>query len=349
MICQFRKLIPLTMATLIGVAFAQSSLPSCQGNDSSKWNNCFGKWSYSNGDTFVGEYKDGKRHGHGTYTFAEGSKYTGEHKDGNFEGRGTITYSGGGRYVGEVKDNKRNGQGTFFSADGFIGLGEWKDNLPDGRFIEYRADKSIDSSGVFKNGQLIKAESINPSIFNRISPEKINAPANPTVSSPQSLTPANPTVSSPPSLKERLEEQKKAENLENQRKQDEKKLDEINAAKNSIPKDYLIQKGYQLSCKGKASDFSSAVDFKNDMTVTSNIYKYAIVDDRLFDIRACSRQNPDKYCAKKSGSLFRTGNLLQFSNSTKLEWEYDLTTNKLVYDLNGNLLEFSCNRVAYKD
>jgi hypothetical protein len=326
MICQFRKLIPLTMATLIGVAFAQSSLPSCQGNDSSKWNNCFGKWSSSNGDTFVGEYKDGKRHGQGTYTYATGNKF-----------------------VGEYIDDQPNGQGSFFGFDGSVGLGEWKDGKPNGRFIIYRADKSIDSSGIFKNGQLIKAESINPSIFNRISLEKINAPVNPTVSSTQSLTPANPTVSSPPSLKERLEEQKKAENLENQRKQDEKKLDEINAAKNSIPKDYLIQKGYQLSCKGKASEFSSAVDFKNDMTVTSNIYKYAIVDDQLFDIRACSRQNPDKYCAKKYGSFLKTGNLLQFSNSTKLEWEYDLTTNKLVYDLNGKLLEFSCNRVAYKD
>jgi len=35
-----------------------------------------------NGNKYVGEYKDGKEHGHGTYTYANGEKYVGEFKDG---------------------------------------------------------------------------------------------------------------------------------------------------------------------------------------------------------------------------------------------------------------------------
>jgi len=36
----------------------------------------------SNGDKYVGEYKDGERHGQGTYTWSDGSKYVGEYEDG---------------------------------------------------------------------------------------------------------------------------------------------------------------------------------------------------------------------------------------------------------------------------
>ena len=42
--------------------------------------------TWSNGEKYVGEYKDGKKHGQGTYTYGkgkwEGDKYVGEFKDG---------------------------------------------------------------------------------------------------------------------------------------------------------------------------------------------------------------------------------------------------------------------------
>jgi hypothetical protein len=44
---------------------------------------------------YVGEYKDGQRHGQGTYTWADGTKY-----------------------VGAWRDNKQHGQGTYTWADG---------------------------------------------------------------------------------------------------------------------------------------------------------------------------------------------------------------------------------------
>jgi len=34
------------------------------------------------GRKYVGEWKNGKKHGQGTYAFANGDKYVGEYKDG---------------------------------------------------------------------------------------------------------------------------------------------------------------------------------------------------------------------------------------------------------------------------
>jgi hypothetical protein len=40
------------------------------------------------GETYVGEWKDGKRHGHGTYTWPASGTYVGEWRDGKMHGEG---------------------------------------------------------------------------------------------------------------------------------------------------------------------------------------------------------------------------------------------------------------------
>ena len=59
------------------------SLPECEGDDFNKWDRCFGT-AEQGGEKYVGEWKDGKKHGKGTMTFPDGSKYVGEWKDGEF-------------------------------------------------------------------------------------------------------------------------------------------------------------------------------------------------------------------------------------------------------------------------
>ena len=66
----------------------------------------------ANGDSYKGELKDGKFHGHGTYTWLNGSKYVGEWKCGKLHGHGEITFSYGDQYEGEFLNNQMNGQGT---------------------------------------------------------------------------------------------------------------------------------------------------------------------------------------------------------------------------------------------
>ncbi len=41
----------------------------------------FGKYTYLDGEKYVGEWKNGKYHGQGTYTSKDGEKFVGEWKD----------------------------------------------------------------------------------------------------------------------------------------------------------------------------------------------------------------------------------------------------------------------------
>ena len=87
---------------------------------------------------------------------------------------GTFIYNAnnqlkGSKYVGEFNGPSFDGQGTLFRVDGSIGLGEWKSDKPHGKFIEYRADGSIERSGIFVNGKLTQPQYIDPNSFTSIS------------------------------------------------------------------------------------------------------------------------------------------------------------------------------------
>ena len=86
-----------------------------------------------NGTKYVGEYKDGKRHGQGTFTHTDGGKFVGEWKDDKPNGQGTFTHYTGKKYVGEWKDGKPNGQGTTTFLDGGKYVGEYKDGRMNGQ------------------------------------------------------------------------------------------------------------------------------------------------------------------------------------------------------------------------
>ena len=75
---------------------------------------------------YVGEGKDGKRHGQGTVTYSNGKKYVGEFKNGKKHGQGTFTWSDGEKYEGEWKDDKKHGLGTETYPNGSKYVGEFK-------------------------------------------------------------------------------------------------------------------------------------------------------------------------------------------------------------------------------
>ena len=157
------KLVLLSVALMLS-ATASFALPNCPSDQTKRYHNCFGiftwpdgekyvgEWkdnkrngqgtyAYADGDKHVGEYKDGKKDGQGTFTFGPnsewaGDKYVGEFKDGDFNGQGTYTYASGNKYVGEFKDGKRNGQGTFTWPDGGKYVGEFKDGKGNGQGTE---------------------------------------------------------------------------------------------------------------------------------------------------------------------------------------------------------------------
>jgi len=111
---------------------------------------------WENGSRYVGEWKDGKKHGQGTYTsgkgVGEGDKYVGEFKSNKYHGQGMYTYSNGDKYVGEYKDDKEHGQGTFTWSNGNKYMGEFKDGKKHGQgTFTYSNEKKY--VGEWKNGK----------------------------------------------------------------------------------------------------------------------------------------------------------------------------------------------------
>ena len=78
-----------------------------------------GKYTYPSGGKYIGEWKNGKKHGQGTFTYPDGRKYVGEWKNGKKHGQGTWTSPNGKKYVGEFKDEEM-WTGKFYDNNGNI-------------------------------------------------------------------------------------------------------------------------------------------------------------------------------------------------------------------------------------
>lgn len=120
------------------ISLAQSPLPECEGNDENiskfsikhfrkmqKWTNCHGTAIGPGKTKYVGEFYEGKFHGHGTYT-KSGRQYIGEWQKGKKHGKGKYSYANGDTYDGEWIKNKYGKDGTYTYSNGDIYIGEWK-------------------------------------------------------------------------------------------------------------------------------------------------------------------------------------------------------------------------------
>jgi len=63
---------------------AESAMPDCPADPSAVFDNCFGTYTWPDGQRYVGEWKDYKRHGQGTLTFPDRSPWNGYWKNGEF-------------------------------------------------------------------------------------------------------------------------------------------------------------------------------------------------------------------------------------------------------------------------
>ena len=108
------------------------ALPDCPSDQTERYHNCFGTYIWPEGDKYVGQWKDDKKHGQGTYTTPDGTKYVGQYKDDEKHGQGTFTHADGYKYVGQFKDGKMHGQGTATWAEGHKYVGRYKDGKAHG-------------------------------------------------------------------------------------------------------------------------------------------------------------------------------------------------------------------------
>ena len=88
-----------------------SDLPDCPSSKNAYRHNCFGTFTYFNGDKYIGEFKDDTRSGQGTYTYGPEDKWSGD------------------EYIGEWRDGEKDGQGIYTYANGKVLKGTWKVNV----------------------------------------------------------------------------------------------------------------------------------------------------------------------------------------------------------------------------
>ena len=163
---------------ILGISNAWA-LPNCP--SSGDFHNCFGTYTWANGNKYVGEWQNNKRNGQGINTWADGEKYVGEwqndkrngqgnntwangekhvglYKNDLRHGQGTYTYANGDTYEGVYKNDDRDGQGTYTYANGRKEVGEFKNNALNGYAITYFANGSIDKEGIFKDNEFLYAQ-----------------------------------------------------------------------------------------------------------------------------------------------------------------------------------------------
>ena len=121
------------------------ALPQCP--SSGVFHNCFGTWTWEDGDEYVGEWRDDTRHGQGTYNYANGDTYNGEWRNGKKHGQATFIFGpsspwAGDKYVGEFTNGERTGHGTYYHSDGTVLEGYWVDNVFQGESLEFVGEES---------------------------------------------------------------------------------------------------------------------------------------------------------------------------------------------------------------
>ena len=115
----------LLIAFVASVLYGYSQKTGCVSGDCA---NGFGKYIFSTGDYYVGEFKGNQQDGFGVYYYTTGSIYCGSWKKAQFEGWGTFKWNNGDKYTGDWKNSKRSGQGIYFFANGTKKSGDWKDD-----------------------------------------------------------------------------------------------------------------------------------------------------------------------------------------------------------------------------
>jgi len=97
-----------------------------QGCTSGDCKNGYGVYTWSDGEKFEGDWKNGKQDGKGTYFYSNGSKYIGGWKNGKKEGEGVFIKLNGNEYEGIWEQGKRVVKTNTLYKDWLLGTWEGK-------------------------------------------------------------------------------------------------------------------------------------------------------------------------------------------------------------------------------
>ena len=99
-----------------------------------------GKVEFSDGRSYQGALKNGRKLGAGTHVWADGLRYEGNWVDDVQTGRGKLVFVNGDSYEGDFVANERTGQGVFQQKSGNTYTGQWLRGQRDGDGVEIWVD-----------------------------------------------------------------------------------------------------------------------------------------------------------------------------------------------------------------
>jgi hypothetical protein len=111
-----------------------------------------GSFLFKDGRSYVGEWADDKKHGTGTSTYFNGQVYTGSWRHGKIHGHGVLVYPDGAVYEGRFSAEHKSGKGTIEWPDGRVFRGSWYANKRQGRGLEEEPD-GVKYTGTWDRGE----------------------------------------------------------------------------------------------------------------------------------------------------------------------------------------------------
>ena len=111
----------------------------------------WGIYSYKKGDRYEGEFRNDMKEGRGAFIFQNGDRYSGDFKNDMMDGKGTMVYHDGNRYTGDFRRGVRNGYGVLTFRNGDVYTGEFTDDVRGGRG-SYVFKDGARYTGEFRNG-----------------------------------------------------------------------------------------------------------------------------------------------------------------------------------------------------
>lgn len=110
-----------------------------------------GTFTYANSDIYVGQWRAGKKHGHGAYSYAkDGTKLVGEWEKGKIV-RGRWVFPNGTLYSGTFANNKPDGKGVWVFKNG---------NQLTGEYVQKEQATEEDAGGGDEDGEKVDEDKI---------------------------------------------------------------------------------------------------------------------------------------------------------------------------------------------
>eukprot|EP00826_Nyctotherus_ovalis_P046735 TRINITY_DN5316_c0_g2_i1.p1 TRINITY_DN5316_c0_g2~~TRINITY_DN5316_c0_g2_i1.p1 ORF type:complete len:310 (+),score=47.77 TRINITY_DN5316_c0_g2_i1:435-1364(+) len=113
----------------------------------------YGQYIWKNGSTYMGEFRNGLKHGFGKYRKSKElstNMYEGQYFKDKKQGFGVFKWASGNLYIGQYEADEREGIGKMCWTDGSVYIGQWERGIQNGYGVMTFPDGTV-KQGLFEN------------------------------------------------------------------------------------------------------------------------------------------------------------------------------------------------------